>query len=892
MAHENWQQVKEIFADALRQTPEMRPEFLDSACRDDKNLRREVESLLTSFDSAESFMETPAVGEMPDVSETGAHRLESGTRFGHYEIIALLGTGGMGEVYLAEDTKLDRKVAVKILNEKFSRHESNLDRFIREAKAASSLNHPNILVIHEIGEADYTHYIVSEFVEGKTLREIFKEKNLELKECLDISIQVANALSVAHEAHLIHRDIKPENMIIRPDGYIKILDFGLAKLIEKKKSFIDLEVETAKQNQTGKGVIMGTVNYMSPEQAKGERTDERTDIFSLGVVIYEMIAGRTPFAGDSMSETFANLLNQEPQPLVRFAANVPDELNRIVTKMLRKNKDERYQTMKGLLADLKDLKENLTFEEKLERTAPPNYENATAILKATTADLNEQTAATQNSFLAPIKQKPFAVFFVIGLLLATVGLGYYFFAVKKAATNADVQKPLESIAVLPFTNESGDANFDYLSDGLSESVIDRLAQLPQIKVIARNSSFKYRGNDLDLQEIANALGVQAIVTGRVVQRGENLSVRVEMIDVRDNRQLWSDSYNRRATDVQAVQAEIAQTVSEKLRLRLTGAQEQQLAKAATANPEAYQLYLTGLFVAKTDLKKSLDYFTQATTLDPNFALAFYRLSWCYYYLGYNSVLDPKETTPKARAALQRALELDDTLAEAHLLMAEIKRKTGDQSGAESALNRVLELNPNTADAHGIKAEHFKKAGKIEEAVSESRLAQQLDPLAIPRKIQEGAIFYHARRFDEALTKFQQIVKLVPDQSGGRVWLGYAYAGKGMYREAIAEYQQSIKLGGDNTSDRCYLGYALAKSGKRDEAIATLDKLKTGKDYVSHAELAILYIGLGDKDAAFETLEKAYAEHDLQLQNLKSDPHFDDLHDDPRFLDLIRRIGLP
>ncbi len=428
MADENWQKVRKVFDSALRRKPEERRKFVIEICGGDKLLLAEVESLLLSLDSAEDFMETPAVAKVADVIEAETKKLETGKCFGHYEIVRQIGAGGMGEVYLARDKKLNRQVAVKILNEKFSRDESNLRRFISEAKAASALNHPNILVIHEIGEADDAHYIVSEFIKGKTLREILKEKTLELSEVLDVSIQIANALCTAHEARLIHRDIKPENIMIRPDGYVKVLDFGLAKLVEQKnQSILGLEDNAAKQNQTAKGIILGTVNYMSPEQAKGERVDERTDVFSFGVVLYEMLAGRTPFAGDSVSETFANLINQEPQPLVRFAEGVPDELQRIVFNLLRKNKDERYQTIKDVLTDLKDLREKLSLEEKSERSAASENGNATAIRQATTGSVNKQTAETQYSFSQKIKRhKPLAASALAALLSVGVlaGIGF------------------------------------------------------------------------------------------------------------------------------------------------------------------------------------------------------------------------------------------------------------------------------------------------------------------------------------------------------------------------------------------------------------------------------------------------------------------------------------
>ncbi len=425
MADENWQRVRKIFDDALTQKPESRQEFILQACGNNKTLQADVESLLASLDSAESFLETPAVARVADGFEAETERLEAGKCFGHYEIIKQIGVGGMGVVYLAQDKKLDRQVAVKILNDGFSRHESNLERFVREAKAVSALNHPNILVIHEIGEVENVHFIVSEFIKGKTLREVFKEKTLQLSEVLDISIQTCNALVAAHEAQLVHRDIKPENIMIRPDGYVKILDFGLAKLVERKnKSFSGLNESTPRQNQTAKGLILGTVNYMSPEQAKAEKIDERTDIFSLGGVIYEMIAGKTPFAGDSVSETFANLINAEPPPLSRFAAKVPDELERIVAKMLRKNKDARYQTVKGLLADLREFKENRTSEEKTTRTASPERDHATQVLQATTGgDAYLQPAETQNRFSHSIKRhKLLGASALVALLAALAGV--------------------------------------------------------------------------------------------------------------------------------------------------------------------------------------------------------------------------------------------------------------------------------------------------------------------------------------------------------------------------------------------------------------------------------------------------------------------------------------
>ncbi|MEJ7578461.1 MAG: serine/threonine-protein kinase, partial [Pyrinomonadaceae bacterium] len=488
MTPERWQQINQLFHSALEHEGGQRAAFLARACAGDEALREEVESLVASHQQADNFIETPADDLAAEFFAEGQTRLEAGQTIAHYTIIALLGVGGMGEVYLAKDKKLDRQVAVKILNEKFNGDESNLQRFISEAKAASALNHPNILVIHEIGAEGETHYIVSEFIKGKTLREV-KEKTLQFSEILDISIQLAGALTVAHEAHLVHRDIKPENIMIRPDGFVKILDFGLAKLVEQKnKSILGLEESTFKQNQTAKGVILGTVNYMSPEQAKGERVDERTDIFSFGVLVYEMITERAPFAGNSVSETFANLIIKEPPPLSYFAANVPNELQRIVSKTLKKNKDERYQTMKDLLADLKELKENLAFDEKLERSASLNN-NATAILQATTGDVNKQTAETNYSFPQKIEgHKSLAAFAVIALLVGAIGLGYYFLYGGKMSSGTGGKK---SIAVLPL-KPINTANRDEIYEiGIADSLIYKLSSMKGFVVRPLSATRKY-----------------------------------------------------------------------------------------------------------------------------------------------------------------------------------------------------------------------------------------------------------------------------------------------------------------------------------------------------------------------------------------------------------------
>jgi TolB-like protein/DNA-binding winged helix-turn-helix (wHTH) protein/Tfp pilus assembly protein PilF len=477
------------------------------------------------------------------------------------------------------------------------------------------------------------------------------------------------------------------------------------------------------------------------------------------------------------------------------------------------------------------------------------------------------------------------------VLLGTVGLGYWFFA-----TRSSNLEQIRSIAVLPFNNESGNPDVEYLSDGMTESLINRLSQLPQLQVIARNSTFEYKGKAVNPQEVSRALGVQAILLGRVVERGDSLVVSVELVNARDRTQVWGERYTRKAADIQVVQEEIARTIAEKLGLPLSGAQKQQLAKRTTQNPQAYELYLNGVFYFRKPgiegVRKSLDYFNQAVTLDSNFALAWLEVARVNRFFAGNSLLEPKEALAIAKAATQKALELDDTLAEAHLALAGIKKDEWDWAGAEREYTRAIELNPNLAEAHSSYSNYLSVMERHTEALAENKRARELDPLRIGLWGQEADALFFARRYDEAIEKMRQVIEMGPGHGMPHFGVGLMYAGKRMYEPAVTEYQKAISIIGQTTSTQCYLGYALAMSGKRSKAQAILDKLKTTKEYTSPTELAVLYVGLGDKEGAMASLERAYAAHDLQLQTLKIDSHFDTLRSDPRFQDLVRRVGFP
>ncbi|MDH3494208.1 MAG: tetratricopeptide repeat-containing serine/threonine-protein kinase, partial [Acidobacteriota bacterium] len=800
MEQEHWQQVKNIFADAVRQKPEVRRQFLEEACDGDQEVWREVESLLSSYDDADSFLESPAVVGVAESFEAGIPQLAAGQTLGHYEIIRQIGKGGMGEVYLAHDETLDRKVAVKVLYHSFSRDESNLRRFVQEAKAASGLNHPNILVVHEIGETENAHYIVSEYVEGRTLREIVKEAPLSLPETLKFAVQIAGALAAAHEAHLVHRDIKPENIMVRPDGFVKVLDFGLAKLVERKRSQIDAESETKQQNITAKGVILGTVNYMSPEQAKGKNVDNRTDIFSFGSVLYEMITGHQPFAGESANETIAAILKSEPRPLGFHAANIPAELERIVSKCLRKNPDQRYRHIRDLLVELEALNQELEFEAKLEKSVRPDLNKAEQTGNETTGNLNrdsaEQATATAKQNISSaeyitngIRQHKFASFFgMITVVVALAAYSYYAFF-------GGVAGQIDSIAVMPFVNASDDKNVEYLSDGMTENLISSLSKIPALSVKARSSVFLYKGKILSPGEIGEELNVQAVLLGRVVQRGEDLSLNLELVDVRTENVLWSEKFDRKMSDLVSLQSEIAREVSETLRIELTSAEREQVARSYTKNSEAQKLYLQGRshWIQRNEtekpktleeFEKAIEYFEQAIREDPNFALAYSGLADVYHLMPMYAGGRSHAYMPLAKKAALKALKLDNELAEAHASYAEVMYLYDfDWETAEREYKRAIELDPNYATVRHWYSQFLSNKGMHDQAISEMSKALELEPDSKFFNLMMGYKYFFARRYDEAIAQYQRAIDLFPESFSLNQYLADCYQAKGMYAEA-------------------------------------------------------------------------------------------------------------
>jgi serine/threonine protein kinase len=817
-----------------------------------------------------------------------------GSRLGHYEILSTLGAGGMGEVYLAQDSKLGRRVALKLLPSEFTKDESRVRRFQQEARAASALNHPNILTIHEIGSENNTYFIATEFIEGRTLRDYMSAAQMKTSEVLDVATQVASALAAAHAAGVVHRDIKPENIMLRHDRIVKVLDFGLAKLTERETT--DTEAPTLVN--TDAGVVMGTARYMSPEQVRGLAVDARTDVWSLGVVTHEMLTGRVPFAGETASDVIAAVLEREPQPLVSSGEEIPLELKRIVSKALRKDCEERYQTIKDMLVDLKSLKQELEFDAKMKRSTQSQSQGVegtpTSIEQTTTV---KQTAAPTPSaeyVVSGIKRHKFKVgVLLVALLLAGTAIAYfgYFGRADKDA--------ITSIAVLPFVNASADPNMEYLSDGLAESLINSLSQLPKLRVVPRSTVFRYKGREVDPQTVGRELGVRAVLTGKLVQRGDTLSIQTELVDVAEESQLWGEQYNRKLADLLAVQEEISREISEKLRIRLSGEERKQLAKRYTENTEAYQLYLKGRYYwnkrTPEDLKKGIGYFQQAIDIDPNYALAFAGLADSYIIFGNFGLLPPKEVYPKARGAAQKALEIDGNLAEAQVSMAFVKALfEWDWQGADAGFKRAIELNPNYGPAHQWYGVYLAGAGRLTEAVAQAQRAQEVDPLSLTINSVVGWMLYFDRQYDRAIEQEKKTLEMDPNFVLSYRYRGMAYEQKGMYPEAIADLQNAVTLSGSRTTVLGPLGHAYAIAGRRSEARKVLDEVMQlrARAYFPSYEIALIYTGMGEKDQAFEWLDKAYEERSPWLIHLRVDPRFETLYSDPRYADMLRRIGLP
>ena len=832
--------------------------------------------------------------------------LSTGTRLGPYEIVAPLGAGGMGEVYLAEDSRLHRKVALKILPSEMAANQDRMRRFRQEATAAAALNHPNIAHIYEIGESDGTNFIAMEFVEGVTLRETIHRGRTELRKLLRYLQHVAEGLAKAHAAGIVHRDLKPDNIMVTGDGHAKVLDFGLAKLIEPQQppginAGTGEDATAILQQHSTPGLIMGTVGYMSPEQAQGKTNeiDQRSDIFSFGCILYEAVTGHKAFAGKDVVDSLNKIIREPVVPVSDYRPDTPNHLQRIVRRCLAKDPEDRYQTIKDVAIELRDLRHEFAADGVLDLTVTParasdaTGEVASHITGDSPSDAQPSTSPRVSSaeyIVSGFKQhKLAAVIALLVLVGAAVGLGLYLPA-------RSAQVAIESIAVMPFVNESGNADVEYLSDGMTEMLISSLSKLPNLNVKPRSSVFRYKGKATDAKTIGKELNVQAILNGRVVQRGQDLSLFVELIDVDLDKVVWSQQYNRKQSDLVSLQTDIARGVSSKLKSTLSGSDEAKLTNTYTTNPEAYQLYLKGNYYrtkyTNEGYKKGIEFYRKAIEMDPNFALAYIGIAGAYLTAS-DWYLPPTDAMPKMKAAASKALELDNTLADAHTYLgANANWYEWDWSTGERELKLAIELDPANAEAHHQYGFYFAMMGRTDQAVSEMEKAQRLAPLDINLNADLAAAYLYAGEFERAIDRARSTIEIDPNYWLSHVILGIAYERKGQFTDAVTELEKahSLENGPWVTG---YLGYVYAAAGKKAEAEKVLAELTdlSKRQYIPAYTVAFIYAGLNDKDHAFEWLNKGYEEHS-GLALIKVETTFDNLRGDPRFKEMLKRMNLP
>ena len=751
--------------------------------------------------------------------------LSASTRLGPYEILAVIGAGGMGEVYRARDPRLARDVAIKVLPEQLSQDPQALARFEREARAVAALSHPNILAIFDVGTDQGIGYVVTELLEGETLRARLACGALPWRKAGEMGVALAEGLAAAHLKGIVHRDLKPDNIFLTTDGRFKILDFGLARF---KPPELNGD-EALTQTVTPEGTVMGTVGYMSPEQVRGAAVGPGSDIFSLGCVLYEMIAGRRAFRGPTSAETLSAILRDTPVDLCVTGVRVPPELERLISHCLEKSPEERFQSARDLAFDLK------------------------AMLTGSGASV----PGPSTSGAAP-----------------------------------------HSIAVLPFDNTSREPDTEYLSEGITESIINSLAQIAQLRVTPRSTVFRYKGKDLDPQAIGRELNVRVVLTGRVMQRGDALVVGTELVDVVEGSQLWGERYNRKISDIFALEEEIARKISESLRMKLTGEEKQRLAKRFTEDSEAYQLYLKGhhYWTKRTpdNMKKGVEYFKQAIEKDPGYALAYSGLADCYAVLAIYNMTPPREGWAKAKAAAAAATALDPELAESQNSLAFLRYCCDwDWAGAEKGFQRAAELNPGYWVTYYWYACLLASSGRYPEAEQQIRRALELEPLSPVVAHMAAWVSTASRRYADALSHASRGLEIDPNYHLLRLWRGMAYEQESRYEDAIGELQAALQLLGFSPLLMGALGHAHAVMANKEAARRLLHELQSderglGDPYAS----AVIHAGLGEPDQAFEWLSKAVDSRSGWLTVMvRSDPRIDGLRPDPRFQSILRRMGL-
>ena len=789
--------------------------------------------------------------------------LNTGVTFAQrYQIIEELGKGGMGKVYKAYDEEIKEKVALKLIKPEIAEDNTTVERFRNELKFARKIRHKNVCQMYDLNKEEGSYYITMEYVSGEDLKSfIRRSRRLNIGTAILIAKQVCEGLIEAHKLGVVHRDLKPQNVMIDKDGNARIMDFGIARLLDAK-------------GITDSGLMIGTPEYMSPEQVEGKEADYRTDIYSLGIILYEMVTGQVPFEGETPISIAMQQINKAPFDPKEVNPQVPEDMSQVILKCVEKKRKNRYQNAKELLSEL----------VKIEKSIPTTERE---LPKAKPATSKEMTQKSSFKLVFP---------FLIVLALVFVGFAFWKFVLQKDAA-ADLAR-LPSIAVLPFTDLSPQKDQEYLCDGLAEELINSMSNIQDLRVVARTSAFSFKGKEFDVRDIGKKLDVETVLEGSVRKSGEKLRITVQLIDVEDGYQLWAERYDRAMDDVFKIQDEITLAILNKLRVKLLGGERAKLGKRQTEDTEAYNLYLKGRYYwnkrNEKEIKIGIRYFQQAIEKDPSYSVAYTGLADCYNVLGFYCAIPPEEAFTKAEASALKALEIDDTLAEAHTSLAYSRLYyEWDWSSAEKEFKIALKLNPTYATTHHWYAEYLAARGWLDEAIKEKKRASQLDPLSMIINTTVGWIYYFDRNYDDAIEQIKETLKIDENFVPAHFWLGQAYEQKGMFQEAIVEFQKAVTLSRGSSYTQASLAHAHALAGERDKAVELLDRLlELSKDeYISSYDIAEVYVGLGEKDLAFDWLQKAFKEKSRALVFLKVEPRLDPLRSDERFSALLKRLNL-